>query len=126
MRPKSLAEVATIAAGGESFDFALADFLDEFYGAPDFEALAQEPMFLAPKFGRVGQVEDAYLAATAQELARRFKLPIPEWVPSEDRKLRRPWFASDLAGLRAVLIHESPASFRERNLFVSANALSRV
>ncbi len=38
---------------------------------------------------------------------------------------RRPWFASKLAALRAVLILESPAAFRARNLFVSENALTR-
>jgi hypothetical protein len=46
-------------------------------------------------------------------------------VRSDKRKLHRPWFASPLAALRAVLILESPAAFRSRNLFVSENALTR-
>jgi hypothetical protein len=50
---------------------------------------------------------------------------MPDWVFKPGRALKRPWFASTLASLRAVLIHESPATFRARNLFVSANALSR-
>ncbi|MBN8246746.1 MAG: hypothetical protein J0L84_04805, partial [Verrucomicrobia bacterium] len=73
-----------------------------------------------------GRVQDAYLAATAEELARRFSLPQPDWTVGEDRQLRRPWFASPLAALRAVLLLESPPAFRARNLFVSDNALSRV
>jgi hypothetical protein len=71
-------------------------------------------------------VQDAYLAATAEELARQFNLRLPAWTLAEERKLHRPWFASPLAALRAVLIVESPAGFRSRNLFVSDNALSRV
>ena len=44
---------------------------------------------------------------------------------SEARKLHTPWFSSQLASLRAVLILESPAGFRSRNLFISENALTR-
>ena len=74
----------------------------------------------------IGRVEDAYLAAVAEELARRFGLPLPAWTMTEERWLHKPWFASPLASLRAVLLLESPPGFRSRNLFVSENALSRV
>ena len=47
------------------------------------------------------------------------------WTSAEQRALHRPWFASPLAALRAVLLLESPPAFRARNLFVSDNALSR-
>ena len=40
MRPKALAEVAALAARGDSFDRCLANFLDEFYAAPNAQALA--------------------------------------------------------------------------------------
>ena len=40
MRPRTLAEVAQLAACGDSFDRCLANFLDEFYSAPGAEALA--------------------------------------------------------------------------------------
>ena len=72
-----------------------------------------------------GVVQDAYLAATAEHLAWQYGLPVPSWVSGDKRKLHRPWFASPLAALRAILILESPAAFRARNLFVSANALNR-
>lgn len=121
MRPKTLAEVAALAAQGDSFDRCLANFLDEFYAA----ALAAAPVLLAPQFGELGRVQDAYIAATAEELARRFSLPQPDWTVGEDRLLHRPWFATPLAALRAVLLLESPPAFRSRNLFVSENALSR-
>lgn len=126
MRPKTLAEVARLAAAGESFDMSLANFLDEFYASPSASALSDAPQGLAPEFGDQGRVQDAYLAATAEHLAATYHLHVPRWVADETRKLHRPWFASQLASLRAVLLIESPAAFRSRNLFVSENALTRV
>lgn len=125
MRPQTLAEVAALAAQGDSFDRCLANFLDEFYAAPKSAALAATPALLAPRFGELGSVQDAYLAATAEELARRFSLPQPDWTVGEDRQLHHPWFATPLAALRTVLLLESPPAFRSRNLFVSENALAR-
>lgn len=125
MRPKSLAEVARWVLEGEPFDPVLASFLDGFYSKPAQEALEEEPPLLGPKFGKLGRVQDAYLAATAEELARVYNFRYGTWALDECRKLREPWFASQLASLRAILIHESPAAFRSRNIFVSENALSR-
>src|SRR5262245_35088185 len=125
MRPKTLAEVAQLTLEGDSFDRCLANFLDEFYATPHADALAAQPALLAPALGEVGLVQDAYLAATAEELARRNQFPVPAWTAAEERKLHRPWFASPLAALRAVLLLESPAAFRSRNLFISQNALTR-
>lgn len=125
MRPRTLSEVASLTLAGDSFDRCLANFLDEFYGMPDAAMLAPEPPLLAPAQGEMGRVRDAYLAATAEELARRTNVRVPAWIDAEERKLHRPWFASNLAALRAVLLVESPAGFRARNLFVSENALSR-
>lgn len=126
MRPKTLAAVADLSARGDSFDRCLANFLDEFYSAPAAAALQDAPALLATQFGDLGRVRDAYLAATAEELARAHNLRTPPWTANEDRKLHRPWFASQLAAVRAVLLLESPTAFRSRNLFVSENALSRV
>ena len=125
MRPKTLAEVAQLTINGDSFDRCLANFLDEFYAAPDAKALAAQPDFLASIFGELGRVQDAYLAATAEELARARKFSVPLWTAEAARKLQRPWFASPLAALRTVLLLESPPAFRSRNLFISENALTR-
>lgn len=103
----------------------LANFLDDFYAAPGAAALETEPPLLADARGEIGHVQDAYLAAAAEELARACHLPCPRWTGSASRMLQRPWFATPLAAVRAVLLLESPAGFRTRNLFVSANALSR-
>jgi len=126
MRPKTLAEVARLTSGGSAFDLCLANFLDEFYSAPNDSALTETPELLAARLGDLGRVQDAYLAATAEHLAAAYHLVIPAWVVDDARRLRRPWFASQLESLRAVLLVESPATFRSRNLFVSENALSRV
>jgi len=125
MIPKTLAEVAQLAAEGEPFDLCLRNFLDGFYFRPEAAALNPEPVALAPKDSKNGAIKDAYLAATAEWLAWRFDLPPPAWAFAASRSLHRPWFASSLASLRAVLLWESPAPFRSRNLFVSENALSR-
>lgn len=125
MRPATLAIVAKQTMEGEAFDRCLTNFLDGFYSNPSNDALADTPDSLAKRHGELGRVHDAYLAATAEELARSHALAVPGWVSDDNRKLRRPWFASSLAALRAVLLQESPAAFRSRNLFVSENALSR-
>ena len=125
MRPKTLAEVAQLTLQGDSFDHCLADFLDEFYASPNPEALVDQPALLAPTSGDPGQVRDAYLAAAAEELARHYEFPAPEWASADTRKLHRPWFASSLEALRTVLLLESPPAFRSRNLFISQNALIR-
>lgn len=125
MIPKALAEVAEMAAHGESFDLCLRNFLDGFFPEPAAAALAPEPVRLADHLPQRGDVQDAYLAATAEWLAWKFNLQPPRWAFDESRSLRRPWFASQLSSMRAVLLLESPAAFRSRNLFVSENALSR-
>lgn len=125
MIPKTLADVAELTAQGESFDLCLRNFLDDFYARPQAMALQAEPPRLVEINMRFGQIEDAYLAAVAEWLAWKFELPPPRWAFAPARSLRRPWFASQLASLRALLLIESPAPFRSRNLFVSENALSR-
>jgi hypothetical protein len=124
MRPGSLAEVARRATSPRELAYALPEFLDEFAAHPDGARLAEEPQRLHDRL-EGGDVADAYLAAVAVALARSVGVVPPAWAWQEDRKLREPWFAHPGAALRATLLLESPAAFRERNLFVSANALSR-
>ncbi len=124
MRPQTLAEVAALTRVGEPFHFALRSFLDEFQMHPDPSRLQAEPKRLAGEV-RDGDRCDAFLAATAETLAVTHGCQAPGWVWQETRKLHRPWFALPWRGLRAILLLESPAAFRSRNLFVSANALSR-
>ena len=92
MRPRTLAEVAGLVGEGESFDFCLRDFLDEFRSAPSPAALESEPRCLCGSVEK-GELYDAYLAAVAESLACERGFPTPAWAWAEDRKLRRPWFA---------------------------------
>jgi hypothetical protein len=126
MTPWSLAEIAELTIQGEPFDLSLRNFLDGFYLRPSGQSLEREPARLREVMPQMGGVYDAYLAATAESLAREKGLEPPEWVYQENRKLHHPWFALPYASLRAVLLLESPAPFRSRNLFVSENALRRV
>ena len=71
-----------------------------------------------------GELADAYLAAVAVELSLDLAQSRPAWTRRPERVLKNPWFAAKSDELRVVLLHESPAGFRERNLFVSENALS--
>lgn len=123
-RPCSLAEVARGSSDWRQFSAQLADFLDQFQLRGCGEMLRDEPERLAGRFAQ-GNVCDAYLAATAVTLARGTGLAVPAWALANDRKLREPWFALPGFALRSTLLWESPPAFRERNLFVSENALSR-
>ncbi len=110
-----------MASGKQTFGVATREFLDELKRMNEAErviALDTEPR-------AIGDFEDAYLGALAEELAKRSHLMPPPWSEQPSRFLRRAWFASDLESLKAILLAESPASFRRRQLFVSANALER-
>ncbi len=123
-RPESLAQVAEWSTDSREFEYHFADFLDQFYVERRPEMLAEEPRRLVGMI-KDGNVADAYLAATAVSLARLIGVIPPAWAWAEDRKLKSPWFAHPGPNVRAMLLAESPAPFRERNLFVSENPLSR-
>jgi hypothetical protein len=108
----------------ESFGYSLRDFLDRFRDTPSSELIKEEPEPLEPQLKDGGRA-DAFLASTAAYLAHKHQLPVPRWASGNSRALERPWFAAKSHNLRMILLQESPAAFRIRNLFVSANALSR-
>jgi hypothetical protein len=109
-------------------DHLLGDFIDDFR----LRAKSREE--------KMGMVQDepgsldgdkppdirAYLAAITETLCREAGLTPPDWTQKPDYFLKEPWFAGGLENLKAILLVESPIPFRRRNLFVSANALSRV
>jgi hypothetical protein len=121
---KTLANLARNLRNRRPLELELGDWLDRFYLAPTSEAFREEPMLLAGDLPN-GAVADALLGAVAEHLARRYSLPIPAWTFEPQRFLRRPYFALEAAAFRATLLLESPMEFRSRNLFVTANALSR-
>ena len=123
-RPLSIAELELDRADQRTLWYDVRDFIDEVRRLRDPAMLEGEPQLLAGSVEE-GAVADAYLAAVAVSLARELGTDPPVWTRHPARTLLRPWFAHPGAALRAMLLAESPAAFRERNLFVSANALSR-
>ena len=107
---------------GEAFGYALANFLDHHYSLQSKEARLQT---LAAEPPCVAELPDAYLAAVAEHLAWLAQAKPPAWSNAPTRFLTRAHFASGLESLKATLLVESPTAFRRRQLFVSANALSR-
>lgn len=106
------------------FGYAMRDFVDRFNFSPSAALVAEEPASLTAVLEDEG-VADAYLASAASWLCRTHGLPVPAWAKGTSRALTKPFFAARTKALKAVLLQESPAEFRIRNLFVSANALSR-
>ena len=120
-RPRTLHDVSVRASNGDqTFDAALREFLDHFYANPTERevALCAQPIPL-------DDLRNAYLAATAEHLARCHNLEVPPLSETYGHALRRPFFAGGLESMKALLTVESPAAFRRRMLFVSKDALSR-
>ena len=126
-RPRSLFEVVRDAETTEEIGGNLADFLDH------VNWLAQQPSAAVrvaaslrtepPLTGDA--VQDAYLAAVAAHLAHRLRVRVPAWAEQKTRRLEHPCFALPDAWARATLLRDSPAAFRERNLFTTESALHR-
>lgn len=108
-----------------AFGYALSDFLDRFRETPDPALVSEEPCSLREVLDDDG-LADAYLASTAAWVCRTHRLPVPAWARGAARALEHPWFAARSPKLKALLLQDSPAEFRVRNLFVSADALMRV
>lgn len=118
-RPQSLKEVAERAIAGASSDFALRNFLDEFYREPRLQMLLEEPPFTGSR------ILDCYLAATADELGSSFFGEEPRWAAHPDRHLAEPHFGFSTPLGRAYALIATPSAFRERNLFIGEDALKR-
>src|SRR5579863_387291 len=122
-RPRSVVEAALQGRAFGDIDARLREFLDEFYSETSADRrammLSEEPPLTA------SDRENAYLAAVAEHLALRNRLPIPAWVNDESRFLKRPFFPSGLESLKATLLVESPSAFRRRLIFVDADPLYR-
>ncbi len=121
---ETLAGVAQRVLGGEDFRYAAREFLDEFALRGDDRlraaAIAQRPASTGDR------CYDAYLGALAEHLAAAHDLDRPDWSVEPARFLERFWFLSDVPGLRAVAIAQSPAAFRRRGIFVPERSLHRV
>ena len=122
---QSVAGVSERQRGGEPFFAATRDLLDELALLPGDEALRSSAIREEPALTG-NAVHDAYLAALAEHYAAAWDLERPHWATAPSRFLSSFWFSSDVPGFRALLIAQSPAAFRRRGLFISADSLRRV
>ena len=122
MRPRSVAVIAErTIAGSRPFDVSVREFLDTWQSLNATEkkdALSVEPQWIKPLF-------DAYLAALAEHLALSDRITTPVWTERPGRFLSEPFFSGGLESLKATLLVESPLAFRRRQIFISADGLSR-
>lgn len=121
---QTLARVARRVRDGESFHYAVREFLDEFALRADdgtrTESIAERPESTGDRR------HDAYLGALAEHLAAVHGLDRPLWSVEPGRFLDRFWFVSEVPGFRAVSIAQAPAAFRRRGVFVPERSLHRV
>ncbi len=121
---ESIAAIADQTRTMEDFSFRFRDFLDGFYEKPLASKLADEPRRLSGILNDEGYA-DAYLAALAEHLAQHYQMPVPLWSRNPERSLKVPKFAFETPEGRMFLLVESPTAFRVRNIFISADGLSR-
>lgn len=120
---QSCADVARRTVGGEPFDFAMRELLDELALLQTDEQLARS---IADEPHPTGdRRHDAYLAALAEHIALQRGLSRPAWTTHPNRFLDRFYFKSDVPGFRGLAIAQSPAAFRRRGIFIAAGALER-
>ena len=121
---EKLCQSLSHVAEPSGFSYAIRNFLDRFNTNPDPVLLADEPALLAPILNDGGYA-DAFVASTVAYLCQVHDFKAPSWVNEKCRMMPVPHFAAKSPAMKAILLQESPAAFRVRNLFVSANALSR-
>lgn len=121
-RPDTLIEVASASRkGSELHHDAMAGFLDTFYTNPE-----RRQAMIDPEPPMLDYAEmDAYLAAVAEHLARRWDLQIPAWTADPARTLHEPVFGSTIEALKPMLLAQSPLAFRKRMIFVEHDPLRR-
>ena len=126
-RPASLREVAAESQTYREFGYNLKDFFHKFALArerqrPLAPMVSAEPTHLAKRFAQ-GAICDAFVAATADYLARSNRFRTPAWALRRARVLAKPWFSEEFPEVRLLLLRDTPSAFKDKNLFVFASAL---
>ncbi len=120
-RPETLLQVARLWSQGQP-ESVLKDFYHAFSADPRRDRLEEEP-----DLAGVGQRQlmEAYLQAVAVYLSRGKGWSPPAWTEQIIRA-PQPYFASEGRAMRNLLLHQSPAPFRERNIFITPDAVGAV
>jgi hypothetical protein len=110
----------------EQADIHIGNFLDAFYKADidlKKEMISEEP----EEYIEVKMETYAFIAGAVDKLCSEYNIDKPEWIYKEKYILSEPHFPDYVKGkARIWLCLETPAPFRLRNVFVSANVLTRV
>jgi hypothetical protein len=126
-RPNSFVDVACDADSLNAFGMNLRDWVHGIqrggvHSRAEFrKRISDEPPFCRERFDG-GDIADAYLAAYAEWLADQAGITRPAWSSNPKRTADEPWFSTPLRGR---LIAVTPASFRQRNLFTTPEAIFR-
>lgn len=122
-RPQTLAEAAAVAlAGDKPFAHAVDEFLDDFYLHPS----SRQTRIDAGPASTGDALQDAWLGAVGEHLARRWGFRIPPWTERPQHfRLSAPAFFPPSVSLRGYLYFESPPAFRRRLIFTLSDPLQR-
>lgn len=104
--------------GFESWRIHLFNFVDRLRSDRNPKLIDRPP---------INEIDDrirSLIASTVEALCVELEFSIPSWCRGIPR-LERPWFVSGIENLKSTALVESPAAFRQRNLFVLGNFLER-
>ena len=117
--------IRALSVGIEDASLLFGNFLDDFYRADMSERKMM--LYAEPEsFENLRSVDYVNIAATVHKLASDSGIPVPGWVFKDKYYAKEPFFPVRHPDLKLTYMFESPAEFKHRNMFVSANALSRV
>lgn len=94
------------------------NFVDAFRKDRSFELIKDEPV------DDLDEKYKALLAAMVWALCDEIGITPPAWAVLQP-PLKEPWFVAGIENLKAISIVESPAFFKQKNVFVLGNFLSR-
>lgn len=121
-RPLPLAELV-LAGSLQDLLFVVRQFLDDFRRP---QSPVKRRALIEPEPPPTSdERRDALMGALAEHLANVAGWTVPAWAQGERRFLSSFWFVHEPA-FDALALAQSPAAFRRRGIFLSADFLARV
>lgn len=106
--------------------YVLVQLLDDYTSVLRHRGVsAAAQMWFSPPRSTGDSRVDAAFAGMAEYLARRDGWTVPSWARLSEREAWPWWFVTDLQGMHARALVESPSSFRRRGVFITSGALDR-
>ncbi len=114
----SIRDVSSKTARDGQWKIHFFNFVDAFRRRPSLDLVSEAP------FSELDERYRALLAAMTWALCDQEGIKAPAWAKAQPA-LKEPWFVSGMENLKAISIVESPAQFKQKNIFVLDNFLSR-